>query len=335
MAFTYSISRQFTIQKNSSKKTEANDDRCMLTVLEWGHSRNFLKMLMITMMRTTWTMRGEFSLQVNETCLQLAVRFHFLTSQDDRDSHNPMLVHLTSEEMMWIETRIFIHWQKRQKRNQDRKAKLKANGLNSFQEETDEKKVIGVAIHPRQHPRRGGQDTDECRLLTIVDSTADRWLHCIVFSIWRYYHYIYDFYHCHAKLDFGLSDPFLLFFWSTVFSLRPEFLNLAVNSTFHRLGILPEDDFCISHSGAKRICEADFSFFIRHVLRTLVICFDSAFDTFLYSYCCAHSVILLSLATRVHIGISRSLVLTSSTTKRSALLIAFEFVPVFLFCSVP
>ena len=40
-------------------------------------------------------------------------------------------------------------------------------------------------------------------------------------------------------------------------------------------------------------------------------------------------------STRVHIGISRSLVLTSSTTKRSALLIAFEFVPVFLFCSVP
>ena len=105
-----------------------------------------------------------------------------------------------------------------------------------------------------------------------------RWYRLL--SIWRYYHYIYDFYHCHAKLDFGLSDPFLLFFWSTVFSLRPEFLNLAVNSTFHRLGILPEDDFCISHSGAKRICEADFSFFIRHVLRTLVICFDSAFDTF-------------------------------------------------------
>ena len=35
-------------------------------------------------------------------------------------------------------------------------------------------KVIGVATHPQHHPRRGGQDTDECRLLTIEDSTAER-----------------------------------------------------------------------------------------------------------------------------------------------------------------
>ena len=43
-----------------------------------------------------------------------------------------MLVHLTSQEMTWNEARTYIHWEKRYQRNQDRKAKQKANKRKSF-----------------------------------------------------------------------------------------------------------------------------------------------------------------------------------------------------------
>ena len=74
---------------------------------------------------------GEFSFQVNETCLHGNSK-SFLISQDDRDFRNPMLVHLTTQEMTWNEARQYVHWEKRYQRNQDRKAKQKANKRKSF-----------------------------------------------------------------------------------------------------------------------------------------------------------------------------------------------------------
>ena len=93
----------------------------------------------------------------------------------------------------------------------------------------------------------------------------------------RHYHYIFNATIVIRMCDFGFADPFLLFFWSIVFHGDLSFWILPSNSNSHRLGILPESDFPIPHCGTKRICEAVFSFFIRHVFRTLVICFDSAF----------------------------------------------------------
>ena len=40
-----------------------------------------------------------------------------------------------------------------------------------------------MATHLQHHPRRGSQGIDECKLLTIEDSTAERRFHCIVFQL--------------------------------------------------------------------------------------------------------------------------------------------------------
>ena len=77
----------------------------MLTVLECGHSRNdFSEDVDDYDDEDHMDYEGEFSFQVNETCLHGNSKC-FLISQEDRDSHNPMLVHLTSQEMTWNESR--------------------------------------------------------------------------------------------------------------------------------------------------------------------------------------------------------------------------------------
>ena len=43
--------------------------------------------------------------------------------------------------------------------------------------------VTRMVLHHQQHPHHGGNDIDECRLLTIEDSTAERQFHCIVFQL--------------------------------------------------------------------------------------------------------------------------------------------------------
>ena len=50
---------------------------------------------------------GEFAFQVNETCLHGNSK-SFLITSEDRDSHNPMLVHLTPQEMTWNERKQYI-----------------------------------------------------------------------------------------------------------------------------------------------------------------------------------------------------------------------------------
>ena len=101
-------------------------------MLEWGHSRNdFSENVGEYDDENHMDYEGEFSFQVNETCLHGSSK-SFLISQDDRDSHNPMLIHLTSQEMTWNEARTYIHWEKRYQRHQDRKAKQKANKRKSF-----------------------------------------------------------------------------------------------------------------------------------------------------------------------------------------------------------
>ena len=44
-------------------------------------------------------------------------------------------------------------------------------------------KVNLVVTHLQQHPQRGSHDIDECRLLSIEDSTAERRFHCVVFQL--------------------------------------------------------------------------------------------------------------------------------------------------------
>ena len=96
-----------------------------------GHSRNdFSEDVALYDDEDYMDYEGEF-FQVNETCLHGNSK-SFLISQDDRDFRNPMLVHLTTQEMTWNEARQYVHWEKRYQRNQDRKAKQKANKRKSF-----------------------------------------------------------------------------------------------------------------------------------------------------------------------------------------------------------
>ena len=73
----------------------------------------------------------EFSFQVNETCLHGSSKA-FLIAQDDKDSHNPMLVHFSPQEMTWNEARQYVPWQQRQARNQRRKEKQNTNKRKSI-----------------------------------------------------------------------------------------------------------------------------------------------------------------------------------------------------------
>ena len=115
-----------------AKKVEGYGECCTFSVLEWGHSRNdFSENVDDYDDDDHMDFEGEFSFQVTETCLHGSSK-SFLISQDDRDSHNPMLVHLTSQEMTWNEARTYIPWEKRYQQTQHRKAKQKANKRKSF-----------------------------------------------------------------------------------------------------------------------------------------------------------------------------------------------------------
>ena len=59
-------------------------------------------------------------------------------SQDDKDSHNPMLVHSIPSEMAWNEARKYVPWQQKQARSQRRKEKQKASKRKSFQEQEEQ-----------------------------------------------------------------------------------------------------------------------------------------------------------------------------------------------------
>ena len=75
-------------------KTNGKGDCCMLTVVEWGHSR-----LMCEEHPEDFEDEdhmnyvGEFYFKVNETCLHGDHNI-FMVAPNDRDAHNPILIHL-------------------------------------------------------------------------------------------------------------------------------------------------------------------------------------------------------------------------------------------------
>ena len=77
-------------------KTSNKGDCCMLSVVEWGHSR-----LMCQEYPEDYEDEdhmnyvGEFYFKVNETCLHGDHNI-FMVAPNDRDAHNPILVHLGS-----------------------------------------------------------------------------------------------------------------------------------------------------------------------------------------------------------------------------------------------
>ena len=116
-----------------AKKTDGYGDCCMLTMLEWGHARNnFSEDVNDFADEGHMDQLGEFTFQVNEVCLHGDYK-SVLLSQDDNNSHNPMLVHFTPSEMTWNEARQYVPWQTRQARSQKRKKQQKANKRKAFQ----------------------------------------------------------------------------------------------------------------------------------------------------------------------------------------------------------
>ena len=75
----------------------------MLTVVEWGHSR------LICEEHPEYfededhmNYVGEFYFKVNETCLHGDHNI-FMVAPNDRDAHNPILIHLDPSDMSWNE----------------------------------------------------------------------------------------------------------------------------------------------------------------------------------------------------------------------------------------
>ena len=115
-----------------AQKTEGYGDSCRLTLLEWGHARNEL----------TEDVRdfepddhmdhvGEFSFQVNETCLSGDHRT-FMVAPNDKDSHNPILIHITPADMTYIEQRTYVPAQLKINRKERREEKQRTNKRKSY-----------------------------------------------------------------------------------------------------------------------------------------------------------------------------------------------------------
>ena len=89
--------------EEQAKKTEGYGDCCMLTVLECGHPRNdFSEDVDDYDDEDHMDYEGEFSFQVNETCLHGNPKC-FLISQEDRFSQpNACSSYFTGNDVEWI-----------------------------------------------------------------------------------------------------------------------------------------------------------------------------------------------------------------------------------------
>ena len=75
------------------KKTSNKGDCCMMTMIEWGHSRNHIVDDVSNYDdEDHMNFHGEFQFAVNETCLSCDHEA-FLVTENDRDVHNPLLIH--------------------------------------------------------------------------------------------------------------------------------------------------------------------------------------------------------------------------------------------------
>ena len=80
----------------------------MLSVVEWGHSRleNEEHLEDFEGDEDHMNYVGEFYFKVNETCLHGDHNI-FMVAPNDRDAHNPILVHLDPSDMSWNERHHF------------------------------------------------------------------------------------------------------------------------------------------------------------------------------------------------------------------------------------
>ena len=88
----------------------------------------------VDVMFGAWTLKhvGELEFQVNETCLSGDHRTALITP-NDKDSHNPILIHVAPADMTRQERQTYIPGELKLARKERRKEKQKANKRKSFQ----------------------------------------------------------------------------------------------------------------------------------------------------------------------------------------------------------
>ena len=121
-----------------AQTTDGHGDCCMLTLLAWGHARNELAED-VNDFGTEDHMDhvGEFSFQVKATCLSCDDR-SLMVAPTDKDSHNPILIHVIPSDMTWNEQRTYVSAPLKIARKQRRKERQRTNKHKSYQGEEDD-----------------------------------------------------------------------------------------------------------------------------------------------------------------------------------------------------
>ena len=116
-------------------KTADKGDCCMLSVVEWGHSR-LMNEEYPELFEDEDHMNyvGEFYFKVNETCLHGDHNI-FMVAPNDRDAHNPILVHLNPSDMSWNERHQYKPSQMKMRNHDKRKERQKANKRKAYEDQ--------------------------------------------------------------------------------------------------------------------------------------------------------------------------------------------------------
>ena len=124
-----------------AKETEGLGDCCMLSIIEWGHSRwEHFEDIKLFDDETHRDAVGEFFFKVNEQCLHNDHNL-FLIGPTDKDSHNPLLIHFEPSTLSWKDKKEFktIECKKRKKESRkERQAVNRRKGRRSQEEEEDD-----------------------------------------------------------------------------------------------------------------------------------------------------------------------------------------------------
>ena len=126
-----------TYTEELMKKTTDKGDCCMLSVVEWGHSLERYEedpTKFDDEDHVNYT--GEFTVKVNETCLNGDHNI-FMVAPNDRDAHNPILVHLMPSDMSWGERNTYKPAQMKIRRKEQRKEIQKQNKRKGYEDRAE------------------------------------------------------------------------------------------------------------------------------------------------------------------------------------------------------
>ena len=110
---------------------------------------------------------------MNETCLNGDHNI-FMFAPNDRDAHNPLLVHLMPSTMTWNERNTYKPKEMKMRRKEQRKEIQKQNKRKGYEDLKIELNAINATLGMVDLPvhRPGHGDQSECILLYIEDNTA-------------------------------------------------------------------------------------------------------------------------------------------------------------------